>query len=613
MNPETKLPENRVSLITPSLSDANFKSSSQTTSGISLPVLKQNKNTAGKWIGVFIVLILSVAGYSFYVGQSLAPEILVVKSLQALHNATSTVSEGEIVIDSPENYGVYSSLAELNLVQKGIYAKDDKINLEVKFTYASNFADGTNPKKQTVANLIFSDAVNPAKKVEYSTEIKTINNKGYRTINGLPAIDDPSGSKDWNSWVIEDNKATGSITAKSNSLSFEPANFDDVIGNFLNAVTLYKVKGLLKGLGDFTSLPSEIINGVPCRHVKVHTDKEKMKTFFAQLKAENKLGDVSEEKINNLTNSIESLDLEFWMAKSNSFPQKISLIAKTKTDDGQVSHTETKINLLAPEAGVVIEVPQNTVTPQEFSQYLQQKTVMADDFNLQGFNLMNAGDNAGAKPYLELAIRYNPNHFRAYNSLGLVFAGNKDYDKAKELYKTALQINPMHDKAALNLIAAIYNKGDCADALNKSQEFLSLYPQSEFLRDVHWWKADAYTCLKQNDSAIQELNVVLELKPNDSNNNIVYHDIGANYSIMGKYSEALSFTQKSFELSLKNQEFKQNKAKFAKIYFSLGLAYYNLSRWEEAKPYIEKALQYDPGLKDQPSYQNVLKNIAELK
>lgn|SRR3989344_8144438 len=614
MAQETQTPENgKAQFVAPAGSaGAQSFQSAPTASGIPLPTIAQKKNNLKPLIFVIAFLALSAGGYFFYRIQFLSPEVLLVKSLQAISNAKNITSQGEVIIDSSDNYAVYSSLSEANLVQKGIFAQDDKINLQVEFTYASDSTDEANPKRQVAINLFFSNSKDTTKKVEHTTEVKTLNNKVYSTIKGLPALDDPSVSKEWNKWAVEDNKATGSSKTQTSSLPLEStANFDNVLGNYLNAINLLKTRKLIKAFGVLTSQPSETINGISFYRIKIHTDKEMMRKFFAKLKAENKLGDVSEEKINDITNNLESLDLEFWIAKANSFPQKINLVSKTKDVNNQISQVSVNINSLSSEARVAIDVPGNVINAREFSQYLQQLAVMSDEFNLQGFNLMNAGDNAGAKPYLEKAIKYNPNHFRAYNSLGLIYAGNKNYDKAIQLYRTALQINPDHDKAAINLIAALYGKGDCAATIDEAKKFYSIYPQSGFLREAHWWAGDGYRCLQKNDLAIEELNIVLQMDSASLSNAATYQEIGANYYQLKQYDKSVFNYQQSINWLLKNP--KPDKTIIAVTYQDLASAYAALKQFDKADGAMANALRYNPQLKKDPVYQSQLRSIDMLR
>lgn len=84
---------------------------------------------------------------------------------------------------------------------------------------------------------------------------------------------------------------------------------------------------------------------------------------------------------------------------------------------------------------------------------------------------------------IELAAQEHPNSARVYSTMGTIYAEQKNYPKAIESYKRALEIAPAYQTAFKNLALCYYNTGDYANtvkALNKVD-----YLKDAFLHDLY--------------------------------------------------------------------------------------------------------------------------------
>ncbi len=72
-------------------------------------------------------------------------------------------------------------------------------------------------------------------------------------------------------------------------------------------------------------------------------------------------------------------------------------------------------------------------------------------FNLGHYYMIANKNMQVAKELVEKSLRGLPNNSAAYNDLGYYYVGNKRYDKAREMWLMAIQINPADSNAVRNL------------------------------------------------------------------------------------------------------------------------------------------------------------------
>jgi tetratricopeptide (TPR) repeat protein len=64
-----------------------------------------------------------------------------------------------------------------------------------------------------------------------------------------------------------------------------------------------------------------------------------------------------------------------------------------------------------------------------------------------------------AQKFYNQVIKIDPNHSQAHNNLGIIFKKLEDYNKAKECYEKAIEIDPLNKKymAAYGYVLLILN------------------------------------------------------------------------------------------------------------------------------------------------------------
>ena len=139
----------------------------------------------------------------------------------------------------------------------------------------------------------------------------------------------------------------------------------------------------------------------------------------------------------------------------------------------------------------------------------------------------------------------------------------------------------------------------------------------------------AYSGLHQYREAVTVLKMAISIKP-EANAAEAYYQLGHVYTSMGKHSDALkAFTQALYftrtqakdPVGAKGQSFPLEQ-----IHYSLGLAYHNLARYNEAIKELKQVIEVDPrnaeayyllalayiAIDDQPSAENQQKTLRSL-
>jgi tetratricopeptide (TPR) repeat protein len=76
----------------------------------------------------------------------------------------------------------------------------------------------------------------------------------------------------------------------------------------------------------------------------------------------------------------------------------------------------------------------------------------------------------------DLAIKYDPDDWKAYNKKGLIYFGVKDYLQAKQMFKKANDLNSKNSQLLVNLGMVDYMEGDKDGALNFWEKSINLNP-----------------------------------------------------------------------------------------------------------------------------------------
>ncbi len=206
-------------------------------------------------------------------------------------------------------------------------------------------------------------------------------------------------------------------------------------------------------------------------------------------------------------------------------------------------------------------------------------------------HLMNRPDEA--KQALRLAVDLAPDLAEGWRNLGVILGGEKDWNAAADCFREAVKHAPDSSEAHRCLSVALEQLGHMAEAAEASGKALALHPESgEALRlYVHQMLR-----LERREEARRVLETLVQ--PNGQCAGL--HDaLGELYYYDALYEAAAAHFDEA------------GRQGIAGAYNNLGVVYFRLKRFEEARDAFEKCLASDPGHRG--ARENLRKALAHLK
>ncbi|MFX1292935.1 MAG: tetratricopeptide repeat protein [Promethearchaeota archaeon] len=166
----------------------------------------------------------------------------------------------------------------------------------------------------------------------------------------------------------------------------------------------------------------------------------------------------------------------------------------------------------------------------------------------------------------------------AWCNLGRAYTKNREYNKAIEALKRAIEIDSKFVEA-WNILGAIYfGKKDYNKAINTFQHLLKLKPKNH----VVWYNLGrTYVKNGDYDNAINVLKRAIEIKSDMLNARNV---LGATYYVKGNYSKAIKIYQRL--LVLKSDDYS--------VWYNLGRTYIKSSEYDNAIEALEHSIAINP-------------------
>ncbi|MBI2119290.1 MAG: tetratricopeptide repeat protein [Elusimicrobia bacterium] len=180
----------------------------------------------------------------------------------------------------------------------------------------------------------------------------------------------------------------------------------------------------------------------------------------------------------------------------------------------------------------------------------------------------------------EESVRLYPNNNRALNNLGMLYAENKEVEKAKLAFEMALQLNP-------NVSGVYYNLGKLLSEKNdlKAESFylkaIELEPKNK-----EALKALAFFYFQNRFFSKAQIfyERALKIMPNSKTDYSLYNNLGILYGNLRKFEEAEKSFQQAIELEPLNSE----------AYLNLAYLYTQQKRFSQAISAYQTVLNLDP-------------------
>jgi len=234
---------------------------------------------------------------------------------------------------------------------------------------------------------------------------------------------------------------------------------------------------------------------------------------------------------------------------------------------------------------------------------------------------LQKGDLDKALFFSRKTVELNPSESGYHNNLGAILSKKGMYEDAVNAFKTAMEINPKEPIYLDNLLKLYLSLEKYDELIPYYKKLIALDPS---VADYHNNLGAIYKRKKQPKDAIESFLQAVTLKPD---NPIYTHNLASGYVDLGKYAEAKDILQ-TFNKTYPNNNYLNIHLLLADIYSRsadwekviseceqaikldeksiaaykmLGMAYYNMHKYEFAEKMLNKTLMLDPndqGAKD---------------
>lgn len=225
---------------------------------------------------------------------------------------------------------------------------------------------------------------------------------------------------------------------------------------------------------------------------------------------------------------------------------------------------------------------------QLYRQILQTDPANAEALRLLGVLASQVGRPDLGVPYLQQAVRVQPQSAAAHADLAAAFQAMGRLAEAAFSYQQAVFLSPDDVQLLDNLGNVLTDQGQAASALPCYQKALQLQPGNAV---IHNDLGIALAQLGRRDEAVARFREAIRLVPDYAR---ALNNLGIVLVQQGQFDEAVAAYQRALQL----------QPEFAEAYNNLGNAYRDLRRFDEAVAALQQALRL------RPNYPRALNNLG---
>lgn len=208
----------------------------------------------------------------------------------------------------------------------------------------------------------------------------------------------------------------------------------------------------------------------------------------------------------------------------------------------------------------------------------QNNSASSNDLLEEGKTYYNNGEYDKAIEIFKKAVELNPNDDDSWRWLGNSYNRNGQIEEAIKYYLKAAELNPDDSRNWFNLGISYSNNEQYKEAINSFLKVVELNPDDSY----SWYGlGNSYIKNKQVEDAIKSLLKATELNSNDYQS---WLDLAISYIHNEQYEEAIEPLLKAIELNPNN----------AGDLSLLGYVYKINGQYEEAIKYLSKAKELNP-------------------
>jgi len=206
------------------------------------------------------------------------------------------------------------------------------------------------------------------------------------------------------------------------------------------------------------------------------------------------------------------------------------------------------------------------------------------------------GDFDKAEELLKKAIEINPRFTTAYNDLGRIYFHRGETDRALELFQELILSNPLNSAVHLNLAHALLDKGRLEEAL---LEFKRAEKLGEESADIYCDMAYIHLNFGETEEAVNLYKKALEIEPGLYPAHFV---LGQIYLERNYLNEALVEFERVIRL----------KPDYAPAYYNLGMVYSGKGLKEKAIQEFELFLKYSPDVAQKEKVRGWIQKLRSM-
>lgn len=201
-----------------------------------------------------------------------------------------------------------------------------------------------------------------------------------------------------------------------------------------------------------------------------------------------------------------------------------------------------------------------------------------------------SGEYEDAEQLCLEVVQRTPLYANIYNMLGFIYSQRNSSEKAIELFRRALSINPNYTEAQLNLAITLADIGAYGPALRefglaKAREGDAPAPLSSLIRsklaNAHGDLGKIYFDLGMLEEAAAEYRKALTLGPTYAD---IHNRLGVCYREKGEHEKALQAMTRALEIN----------PRYVEAYVNIGILLRRMGQEDQAVAAWEKALALDP-------------------
>ena len=209
------------------------------------------------------------------------------------------------------------------------------------------------------------------------------------------------------------------------------------------------------------------------------------------------------------------------------------------------------------------------------------------------------------------ALKEKPQDIKTNYSLAEVYQKARNFEKAEEMFKRLMEINPEGKKTYYGKIIKMYDTaGMFEKAVEPAEKIVELSPESEM---AVYNLGIIYSKVERYEDAIKAFNQAISIKPDFD---WAYYNIGLQYFKLKKFLKAVDAFKKFVEITPAN----------ADAWYNIGVGYMQSKKFEEALKPLRKSIELRPNyglayynlgicylnLKDSYSARDVYKTLINI-